>query len=85
MAQSAVLGLWVKISVVKQEKELVEGVVTELLPNAMFRIERSDTGEEVIGFLSGKMRKFRIKVLVGDTVLMVVDPYGGKVRIERRQ
>ena len=85
MAQSAVLGLWVKIFVVKQEKELTEGVVTELLPNAMFRIERSDTGEEVIGFLSGKMRKFRIKVLVGDTVLMVVDPYGGKVRIERRQ
>ena len=70
---------------VKQEKELTEGVVTELLPNAMFRIERSDTGEEVTGFLSGKMRKFRIKVLVGDTVLMVVDPYGGKVRIERRQ
>jgi translation initiation factor IF-1 len=71
--------------VVKQEKELTEGLVTELLPNAMFRIERADTGEEVIGFLSGKMRKFRIKVLVGDTVLMVIDPYGGKVRIERRQ
>ncbi|MCD5384366.1 MAG: hypothetical protein LRZ97_00430 [Candidatus Pacebacteria bacterium] len=51
----------------------------------MFRIEVKDSGEEVIGFLSGKMRKFRIKVLVGDTVLMVVDPYGGKVRIERRQ
>jgi len=71
--------------VVKQEKELTEGLVTELLPNAMFRIEVKDSGEEVIGFLSGKMRKFRIKVLVGDTVLMVVDPYGGKVRIERRQ
>jgi len=85
LAQSAVLGLWVIIFVVKQEKELTEGVVTELLPNAMFRIERSDTGQEVTGFLSGKMRKFRIKVLVGDTVLMVVDPYGGKVRIERRQ
>lgn len=70
---------------VKQEKELTEGLVTELLPNAMFRIEVKDSGEEVIGFLSGKMRKFRIKVLVGDTVLMVVDPYGGKVRIERRQ
>ncbi len=70
---------------VKQEKELTEGLVTELLPNAMFRVERKDTGEEVIGFLSGKMRKFRIKVLVGDTVLMVIDPYGGKARIERRQ
>ena len=71
--------------VVKQEKELTEGLVTELLPNAMFRIEVKDTDDEVIGFLSGKMRKFRIKVLVGDTVLMVIDPYGGKARIERRQ
>ncbi len=70
---------------VKQEKELTQGLVTELLPNAMFRVERKDTGEKVIGFLSGKMRKFRIKVLVGDTVLMVIDPYGGKARIERRQ
>ncbi len=78
-------GGWVKNVVAKQEQELTEGVVTELLPNAMFRILVKDTEQEVIGFLSGKMRKFRIKVLVGDTVLMVVDPYGGKARITRRQ
>ncbi len=70
---------------VKQEQELSEGTVTEILPNAMFRIIVKDTDEEIIGFLSGKMRKFRIKVLVGDTVLMVLDPYGGKARITRRQ
>lgn len=69
---------------VKQEQELTEGTVTEMLPNAMFRIAVKDTDEEVIGFLSGKMRKFRIRVLVGDTVLVVLDPYGGKARIMRR-
>lgn len=70
---------------VKQEQELSEGTVTEILPNAMFRIIVKDTEQKIIGFLSGKMRKFRIKVLVGDTVLMVLDPYGGKARITRRQ
>ncbi len=70
---------------VKQEQELSEGTVTEILPNAMFRIIVKDTDQKIIGFLSGKMRKFRIKVLVGDTVLMVLDPYGGKARITRRQ
>ncbi len=69
---------------VKKEQELTEGVVTEMLPNAMFRVSVKDTGEEVIGYLSGKMRKFRIRVLVGDTVLMVMDPYGGKARITHR-
>ncbi len=69
---------------VKKEQELTEGTVTEMLPNAMFRVTVTDTNEEVIGFLSGKMRKFRIRVLVGDKVLMVLDPYGGKARIVRR-
>ena len=69
---------------VKKEQELTEGTVTEMLPNAMFRIIVKNTDQEVVGFLSGKMRKFRIRVLVGDTVLMVLDPYGGKARITRR-
>lgn len=55
-----------------------------MLPNAMFRIAVDGADKEVVGFLSGKMRKFRIKVLVGDTVQMVLDPYGGKARITRR-
>jgi translation initiation factor IF-1 len=59
------------------------GVVTEALPNALFRIDRED-GENVIGFLSGKMRLHRIKVLIGDKVELQENPYGGKQRIVKR-
>jgi translation initiation factor IF-1 len=65
-------------------KEEVIGQVTEALPNAMFRVERDDTGEEIMAFLAGKMRLYRIKVLVGDKVKMQLDPYGGKARITQR-
>ena len=63
--------------------ELVEGVVEEALPNTMFRVTLPD-GSLVLSYLSGKMRLHRIKVLVGDTVQLRIDPYGGKARIERR-
>lgn len=65
------------------EKNTVQGTVEESLPNTEFRVTL-DSGEETIAFLSGKMRLHRIKVLVGDRVAMVVDPYGGKSRIMRR-
>ncbi|NCO61868.1 translation initiation factor IF-1, partial [Candidatus Kaiserbacteria bacterium] len=42
-------------------------------------------GESLIAYLAGKMRRFRIRVLVGDKVGMVIDPYGGKARISKRQ
>jgi translation initiation factor IF-1 len=64
--------------------ELVYGVVEEALPNALFRVTRDDTRELVLAYLSGRMRKFRIRVLVGDHVGMVLDPYGGKARITKR-
>ncbi len=64
--------------------ELAYGVVEEALPNAMFRVIREDTSESVIAYLAGKMRRFRIRVLVGDRVGMVIDPYGGKARISKR-
>ncbi len=54
------------------------------MPNAFFRIKRDDTGEEMMGYLAGKMRLNRIRVLVGDKVLVEVDPYGGKGRITKR-
>lgn len=59
------------------------GVVEEALPNTMFRVSL-ETGEVVLAYLAGKMRLHRIKVLVGDKVLMKLDPYGGKARITRR-
>lgn len=61
----------------------VEGVVTEALPNATFRLELTD-GRQMIAYLSGKMRKFRIKVLIGDKVEAVTDPSGEKGRIIKR-
>ena len=68
----------------KQETpEEITGTVDETLPNALFRVVLQND-EKIIAYLSGKMRKFRIKVLVGDKVIVVVDPYGGKGRIIKR-
>ncbi|MDX9690327.1 MAG: translation initiation factor IF-1 [Proteobacteria bacterium] len=51
-----------------------EGVVTEILPNAMFRV-KLDNGHEVLAHTSGKMRKNRIRVLAGDKVNVEMTPY----------
>lgn len=67
-----------------QNENLVYGIVEEALPNALFRVVLDDTKEKVLTYLSGKMRKFRIRVLVGDKVAIVPDPYGGKGRITKR-
>lgn len=66
------------------KNDLVYGVVEEALPNALFRVILDDSKETVLSYLSGKMRKFRIRVLVGDKVGLVLDPYGGKARITKR-
>jgi len=69
----------------KETKEnIVIGTITESLPNAMFRCVIDGTENEMLTFLSGKMRLHRIRVLLGDKVEIVVDPYGGKGRIIRR-
>lgn len=58
------------------KEELLEfrGKVLELLPNATFRVEL-ENGHEIIAYLSGKMRKNRIRVLVGDDVTVEMTPY----------
>jgi translation initiation factor IF-1 len=61
----------------------VQGVVEEALPNTLFKVSL-ENGETVLSYLAGKMRLHRIKVLVGDKVLLKIDPYGGKARITRR-
>jgi translation initiation factor IF-1 len=66
------------------KEEIVQGIVYEALPNTLFRVRREDTGEEILSSLAGKMRKFRIRVLVGDKVEVQLDPYGGRARIVRR-
>jgi translation initiation factor IF-1 len=66
------------------QETLVYGTVEEALPNAMFKVVLDDTNETVLAYLAGKMRRFRIRVLVGDKVAIVPDPYGGKGRITKR-
>jgi len=63
----------------KNEKETIVGIVEEALPNTQFRVSL-ENGERILTFLSGKMRMYRIRVLVGDKVLIEIDPYGGKGR-----
>lgn len=52
----------------------LEGVVSEVLPNATFRV-RLDNGHDVLSTLAGRMRRFRIRVLAGDRVTLEVSPY----------
>jgi translation initiation factor IF-1 len=69
-----------------KSKEIIEleGKVIENLPNAIFRVQL-DTGQTVIGHLSGKMRVNMIKVLPGDRVIIEMTPYDlSKGRITRR-
>ena len=62
-----------------QEKNLIrkEGMVTEALPGALFRI-KVDQGEEVLGRPSGRMQLHRIRILPGDRVLLEFTPYDTK-------
>ena len=53
---------------------VVEGIVTEALPNAMFRVEL-ENGVVILCVASGKMRKNYIKIIVGDTVKVEMTPY----------
>ena len=59
---------------VKQEALEFTGVVLELLPNAMFKV-KLDNDHEVLAHSSGKLRKNRIRVLVGDKVDVEMTPY----------
>jgi len=64
--------------------DLLYGIVEEALPNALFRVKIETAEEPILAYLAGRMRRFRIRVLVGDKVGMVEDPYGGKARITKR-
>ena len=76
----------------KNEKIVTaKGVITEALPSTLFRVNiedvnsnNSNESKEILAYLGGKMRMHRIKVLIGDRVEVVLDPYGGKGRIVKR-
>ena len=58
----------------KEEKIEVEGTVTEALPATQFKVEL-DNGHEVLAYLSGKMRRHYIRILLGDRVRLELSPY----------
>lgn len=70
----------------KSEPIEMEAVVTQALPNAMFKIKLDGTDQEILGIVSGKMRKHFIRILPGDRVKVEISPYDlTKGRIVFRQ
>ena len=57
-----------------EEAIVMEGKIVDTLPNAMFKVEL-ENGHEVLAYLSGKMRKYYIRVLLGDRVKVEMSPY----------
>jgi translation initiation factor IF-1 len=70
----------------KEEGKIkVDGLVIEALPGTQFRV-RLDNGHEVLAYLSGKMRKHYIRILLGDRVALEMSPYDmARARITFRQ
>ncbi|HUN64499.1 MAG TPA: translation initiation factor IF-1 [Bacteroidota bacterium] len=58
----------------KQGPITMDGIITETLPNAMFRV-KLDNNHEILAVISGKMRVHYIKILVGDKVTVEMSPY----------
>jgi translation initiation factor IF-1 len=71
--------------VAKEDLITSDGVVEEVLPNAMFRVKMSQ-GPIVLGHISGKMRQNKIQILAGDRVKIEMSPYDlTKCRITYRE
>ncbi|MFK7882870.1 MAG: translation initiation factor IF-1 [Phycisphaerales bacterium] len=71
----------------QDDKFTMEAVVIEALPNAMFRVRLpNEQQSEILGYVSGKMRKNYIRILPGDTVTVEISPYDlTKARITYRR
>lgn len=69
----------------KEETLKFQGQITEVLPNAMFRVQLEGTETVVLGTISGRMRQNNIKVMLGDAVELEMSPYDlARGRITRR-
>ena len=69
------------------DKIKVDGVVVEALPGTQFRV-RLENGHEVLAYLSGKMRKYYIRILLGDRVSVEMSPYDltrGRITFRQRK
>lgn len=64
-----------RIFVAKSEPIEVEATVTTALPNAMFKLKLDNSQHEILGIVSGKMRKHFIRILPGDRVKVQLSPY----------
>ena len=58
----------------KEEPIEINGIVMQALPNAMFKV-KTENGHEILAQLSGKMRKYYIRIVPGDKVVVEVSPY----------
>lgn len=72
--QRAVNAIFLEDYMAKEDAIEVDGVVQEALPNAMFNVEL-ENGHVVLAHISGKMRKFYIRILPGDKVKVELSPY----------
>ena len=71
----------------KEGKIKMDGVVVEALPGTQFRV-KLDNGHEVLAYLSGKMRKYYIRILLGDRVAVEMSPYDlsrGRITFRQRK
>ena len=70
----------------KEDVIKMEGVIAEVLPNTMYRVQIENFEKPVLANLSGRMRQNNIKVLTGDTVELEFSPYDlARGRITRRR
>ena len=58
----------------KEEPIEIQGIVTQALPNVMFKVQ-TENGHEILAQLSGKMRKHYIRIVPGDSVKVALSPY----------
>ena len=58
----------------EEDKITVDGTIIEALPGTQFRV-RLENGHEILAYLSGRMRKFYIRILLGDQVRVEMSPY----------
>lgn len=65
-------------------EQTATGTVIEALPNTLFKVRLDGGEQEILAYLAGRMRMHRIKVLIGDRVELVLDPYGGRGRVVKR-
>ena len=58
----------------KEDKVVLDGTVVDILPDGQYKVE-IEGGHQILGYTSGKMRRFNIRIVVGDTVTVETSPY----------